>query len=163
MNRPQCYKKFFYVCIYLVSHFWLHWLFLAACGLSLVVMRRGCSWLQCVDFSPRWLLLSQISGSRASRLQSLWHMDSAVVAPRLGAQAQQLWRAGFLAPRHMGSSQTRDQTPMPLALAGGFFTIEPPGKPAPQHLSSSDNVCFTYLLIRCVPFLFKIYVFWCLE
>ena len=34
-------KNCVFIC--LLSHFWLHWLFLAACGLSLVVESRGFS------------------------------------------------------------------------------------------------------------------------
>ena len=44
------------------------------------------------------------------------------------AQAQQLWRTGLVAPRHVGSSQTRART-QPPALTGGFLTTAPPGKP----------------------------------
>ena len=36
--------------------FWLRWVFVAACGLSLVVASRGYSSLWCVGFSLRWLL-----------------------------------------------------------------------------------------------------------
>ena len=43
--------------------YWLHWVF-AACGLSLVVVSRGCSSLQCTGFSSQWLLLLQSVGSR---------------------------------------------------------------------------------------------------
>ena len=35
---------------------------------------------------------------------------------------------GLAAPQHVGASWIRDPT-MSLALAGGFFTSEPPGKP----------------------------------
>ena len=44
------------------------------------------------------------------------------------AWAQKLWHKGSVALRHVGSSQTRDQTHAPV-LAGGFLTTEPPGKP----------------------------------
>ena len=37
-------------------------------------------------------------------------------------------RMGLVAPRHVGLSQLRDGTVSP-ALAGGFSTTEPPGKP----------------------------------
>ena len=36
---------------------------------------------------------------------------------------------GLVAPRHVGSSRTRGDLPMSPALAGGFLTTEPPGKP----------------------------------
>ena len=55
----------------------------------------GCvgSSLRCAGFSLRWLLLLWSAGSRA--------------------QAQQLWRPGPAAPRHAGSSRTRDRTRVP--------------------------------------------------
>ena len=42
----------------------LHWVFVAACGLSLVAVSGGYSLLRCVGFSLRWLLLLQSMGSR---------------------------------------------------------------------------------------------------
>ena len=45
-------------------YFWLHWVFIAARGLSLVVVSGGYSSLLCVGFSLRWLLLSQSTGCR---------------------------------------------------------------------------------------------------
>ena len=36
--------------------YWLRWVFVAACGLSLVVASGGYSLLQCAGFSLRWLL-----------------------------------------------------------------------------------------------------------
>ena len=44
--------------------FWLHWVFVAARRLSLVVASRGYSSLQCVGFSLQWLLLLWSTGSR---------------------------------------------------------------------------------------------------
>ena len=43
-----------------------------------------------------------------------------------------LGHMGLVAPRHVGSSQIRDQTHSP-ALAGRFFTAEPPGEPLLVH------------------------------
>ena len=43
---------------------------------------------------------------QARGLQQLWHMSSR-------AQAQQLWHTGLVAPRHVGSSQTRDRAHVP--------------------------------------------------
>ena len=48
----------FYFC------FWLHWVFVAVCRLSLVVVSGGYSSLWCVGFSLRWLLLLRSTGSR---------------------------------------------------------------------------------------------------
>ena len=83
---PYC---FFFFLIYL----WLHWVFTAASGFSLVTVSRGHSSLQCKSFSLQWLL-------------SLWFLSSR-------AQAQQSWHTGLVAPTHGGSSQTRDQTLVP--------------------------------------------------
>ena len=44
------------------------------------------------------------------------------------AQAQQLWLTGLVAPRHVGSSRPGLE-PVSPALAGGFLTTAPPGKP----------------------------------
>ena len=70
----------------LFIYFWLHWVFIAARGLSLVVANRGYSSLWCVGFSWRWLLLLWSKGSR---------------------------RAGLVAPRHVGSSWTRARIRVP--------------------------------------------------
>ena len=51
--------------------FWLCWVFVAACGLSVVVVSRGYfSLLQCVGFSLRWLFLLRSMGSRGAGLSS---------------------------------------------------------------------------------------------
>ena len=55
---------FFNIYIYLFIYLWLCWVFLAACGLSLVAASGGYSSLRCVGFSLRWLLLFQSTGSR---------------------------------------------------------------------------------------------------
>ena len=64
------FKLFIYLFI-----FWLHWVFVAARGLSLAAASGGYSSLQCVGFSLRWLLLLRSTGST--------HWASVVVAPRL--------------------------------------------------------------------------------
>ena len=75
-------------------HFWLHWVFIAASGLSLAVASKGYSPLRCTGFSLLWLLFLQSMGSRALGLQQLWLMN-------------------LVARRHMESSQTQDQTGVP--------------------------------------------------
>ena len=52
---------FIYSFIYL---FWLHWVFVAARGLSLVAAIGAYSSLRCMDFSLRWLILLWSTGSR---------------------------------------------------------------------------------------------------
>ena len=79
--------------------FLFYFLFLVVLGLHCCA--RGLSliaeWellcLQCAGFSLRWLLLLLSMGSR------VW--------------AQQLWRTGLVALRHVGSSWTRDRTRIP--------------------------------------------------
>ena len=81
--------------------FWLHWVFFAAHGLSLVVARRGYSSLRCTGFWLQWLLLFQSTGSRHAGFSSC------------STWAQQLWHVGLVVLRHVGSSQTRDGTCVP--------------------------------------------------
>ena len=53
------FKTFFFLSrtfIYLFIY-WLHWVFIAARGLSLVAASRGYSLLRCMGFSLQWLLL----------------------------------------------------------------------------------------------------------
>ena len=68
-------------------YIWLHWVFIAACRLSLVVASGGYSSLRCAGFSLQWLLLLWSTGSRhtgfsscGTRAQQLWHVGSIVVA-----------------------------------------------------------------------------------
>ena len=69
---------------------WLHRVFVALCGLSLVVISVGYSLLPCTGFSLCWLFLWS-TGSRAYGLQWLWRRD-------------------LVGPQRVGSSQTRDGT-----------------------------------------------------
>ena len=78
---------------YLFIYLWLCWVFVSVQGLSLVVESGGHSSSRCVGFSL----------SRPLLLRSK--------AP--DAQAQQLWLMGLVAPRHVGSSQTRARTHVP--------------------------------------------------
>ena len=48
----------------LFIYFWLHWVFVAAHGLSLVEASRGYSSLRCAAFSLQSLLLLRSTGSR---------------------------------------------------------------------------------------------------
>ena len=93
---------------------------LAAQACSLVAVRtllpRSCVWAShCSAFS---------CGSRA-----------------LERQAQQLWCSGSVAPRYVGSSRSGIK-PVSPALAGGFFTTEPPGRPSVQFSSVAQS-CLT--------------------
>ena len=63
---------FFNLLSYLFN-FWLHWVFIAACRLSLVEARGGLfsSCRACSGFSLQGLLLLLSTGSKALRLQQL--------------------------------------------------------------------------------------------
>ena len=66
------FKSFFkkinlFIYIYI---FWLHWVFVTACGLSLVAASGGYSSLWCAGFSLRWLLLLRSMGSRCMGFSS---------------------------------------------------------------------------------------------
>ena len=54
----------FFKLIYLFIYFGLHWVFVAARGLSLVVASSGYSLLWSMGFSLQWLLLLRSTGSR---------------------------------------------------------------------------------------------------
>ena len=75
-------ERFFFNKFILFIYFWLHWVFAAACRLSLVAVSGGYSLLPCVGFSLPWLLLLQSTGSRCTGFSSC------------STWAQQLWLAG---------------------------------------------------------------------
>ena len=53
-------------------------------------------------------------------------------------------------PSFRGSSRPRDRTPSP-ALAGGFFTTEPPGKPQLDHIIPHLNSCVLISFLGAAP------------
>ena len=62
---------------------WLHWIFIAACRLSLVVASRGCSPVVLCGFSLQWLLLLWSTGCRHTGFSSWQHVSWVVVVPEL--------------------------------------------------------------------------------
>ena len=81
-------------------YFWLHWVFIAARGLALVVASGVYSSLWCAGFSLQWLLLLRSMGSRRAGFSSCgsWALER---------RPQRLWRIGLVAPRYVGSFWTR--------------------------------------------------------
>ena len=65
-------QETFFIFLIIFIYFWLCWVIIAACGISLVVASGVCSSLQCPGFSLQWLLLLQSMDSR--------HVGSVVVA-----------------------------------------------------------------------------------
>ena len=100
---------------------WLHWVFVAARGLSLVVASRGYSLLWCTGLWLRWPLLLQSTGSRHAGFSSCGTRAPELRLSSCGAWAQLL--------RGMWDLPGPGIEPMSLALAGGFLTTAPPGKP----------------------------------
>ena len=98
--------------LFIIIYFWLHWVFVAVCGLSLVAASGGYSLLWCAGFSLRWLLLRS-TGSRCAGFSSCgsWAQQLWLTGSR--AQAQQLWRMSLVALWHVRSSWTRARTHIP--------------------------------------------------
>ena len=64
--------EYFFKCKFIVIfiYFWLHWVFVAAHGLSLVAASGGYPSLWCVGFSLQWLLLLWSMSSRCTDFSS---------------------------------------------------------------------------------------------
>ena len=102
-----------------LSDLWLY-LFPWLCRVSVAVWAS--LWLQQAGAT----LLVQSTGSG--------HLGPVGVAPRPRTQARQLCPS-LAALQRVGSSRIGHSTLSP-ALAGGFFTTEPPGMPSPSSLCS---------------------------
>ena len=121
LNKGLRLLYFFKIYIYKLIYFWLHWVFVAACGLSLVAASWGCSSLRCAGFSLRRLLLLWSTGSRRAGFSSCgsWALERRLST--CGARAQLL--------RGMWDLPRPGLEPVSPALAGGFPTNASPGKP----------------------------------
>ena len=108
--------------INLFIYFWLRWVFVVACGLSLVVASGGHSLLWCADFSPWRLLLLQSTGSRHAGFSSCGTRALEHRLSSCGTRTQLL--RGMWDPTGPGP-----EPPSP-ALAGRLSTTVPPGKPS---------------------------------
>ena len=107
-------SHFLFFAIYvLFIYFWLHWIFVALCGLSLVAVSGVYSSLRCTGFSLRWLLLLWSTGSRRTGFSSC------------GAWAQLLCGMWDLPGPGLES--------MSPALAHRFLTTVPPRKSPLSH------------------------------
>ena len=84
-------------------YFWLHWVFIAACGLSLVAVRRGYSLLWCMGFLLQWFILLR------SMTQALNAQASVVETRSLSSRS--VW--ALVALKHVESSHTTDWTHVP--------------------------------------------------
>ena len=70
-NKVDLFKN-----IHLFVCFWLHWVFTAACRLSLVVASGCGSWLRCTRFSLQWFLLWTVGfGCTGFRSCGSWALE----------------------------------------------------------------------------------------
>ena len=88
--------------------FWLCWVFVAPVVSSLVV--SATLQLQRTVFSSPRLLLLQSRGSRAHRLQQLWHVGSPVVVPRLQSTGLLVTMHRLRGLWHVGTFWIRERT-----------------------------------------------------
>ena len=120
----------------LFIYFWLCWVFVAACRLSLATVSRGYSSLQCAGFSVQWLLaVASRSGFSCCGAWALGARASVVVARGLSSCGswgleRRLSSCGAWVQllRGMWDLPRPGLEPICPALAGGFLTIAPPGK-----------------------------------
>ena len=101
-------------------YLWLHWVFVAARGLSPVAVSRGCTSLECAGFSLRWPLPLWSTGSRRASFSSCGTRAPERRLSSCGTRAQLL--CGMWDPPRPGLE------PVSPALAGGLPTTAPPGK-----------------------------------
>ena len=115
--------------------FWLWWVFLAACGLSLAVVSGGYSSLWCEGFSLQGLLLLRSTGFTARGLRSNGSQ----------ALAQDQWLCGAQALLICGmwDRPGAGNEPVSPALARRFLTIKHQGSPSNtfSHSSPSSYFC----------------------
>ena len=75
------------------------------------------------------------SGTRASAVLAHRHRSCSSWAPR----AQQLWCMGLVAPKHVGSSRTRDRTPASPALQDDSVPLDHQGKSSELFLKCTNH------------------------
>ena len=92
------------------------YLFLAVSGLRCCARafsscgQQGLLFVRCAGVSLRQLLLFWSTGSRRAGFNSCGTRAQQLYLTGSRVQAQQLWHTGLVAPRHVGSSQTRART-----------------------------------------------------
>ena len=96
----------------LFIHFWLRWVFVAACRLSLVAASGGYSSLWCAGFSLLWLLLLRSTGSRHAGFSSCGSR-----APERNLSSCDSWAKLLCGMWHLPGLGLKPVSP---ALAGGF-------------------------------------------
>ena len=117
----------------------------------------GCFSLQCVGLSLRWLLLFQSTGSRHAGFSSCGTWASVVAARGLSSCGSQtlerrLSSCGARASlrRGMWDLPGPGLEPVSPALAGGFLTTVPPGKPFLPDFIDFFKFRLEFYMIKCV-------------
>ena len=103
-------------------------------GVSLVVVNQGCCLVVCRLLIAGLLLLGS-TGSRGCKLQQLQHTDSVVVVLGLWSTGSVVVARGLSCSAACGIFLDQGSNLSP-ALAGRFFTTEPPGRPWDEFLNN---------------------------
>ena len=133
-DRKDFFKNLFYF------YFWLCWVFVALRGLSLVAESGDYSSLRCAGFSLRWLLLLRSTGSQCTGFSSCGSRALEHRPTSCGTRAQLLCGMWDLPGPGL--------EPVSPALAGGFLTTEPPGKPQKGFLYFTNCLKQTDIITR---------------
>ena len=118
-SPPLFFNIFIYFILFI--YFWLRWVFLAACVLSLVAASGGLLFVACVGFSLCWLLMLRSTDSRHAGVRSCGSRALECRLSSCGAWASLLCGVWDLTGPGL--------EPLCPAFAGGFLTTAPPGKP----------------------------------
>ena len=100
--------------INLFIYFWLHWVFVAVRGLSLVAASGGYSSLRCAVFSLRWLLLLWSTGSRRAGFSICGTRASVIVAHGLQSAGSVVVAHGLSCSAAYGIFPDQGLNPCPL-------------------------------------------------
>ena len=111
----------YYYYLFYLFIFWLCWVLVAVCRLSLVAASGDYSSLRCAGFSLWWPLLLRSTGSRRAGFSSCGSQALERRLSSCGARALLL--------RGTWDLPGPGLEPVSPALAGGFLTTAPPGKP----------------------------------
>ena len=119
---------FIFLNLFIYFYFWLRWAFLLRVGVSLVAASGGYSSLRCAGFSLGGLSCcrARAPGARASVVVALGLSSCGSWAPEHRLSSCGTW-AWLL--RGMWDPPGPGLEPVSPALAGGFLTTAPPGKP----------------------------------
>ena len=116
------------------------YLFLAALGLHCCLRAfSSCGERGLLFVAVHGLLIAVVSlvtehGLQARRLQQLWHVGSVVVARGLQSAGSVVVTHGLSCSAACGNLPRPGIKPVSPALAGGFLTTAPPGKPCGSFL-----------------------------